>query len=409
MKPPPKPYIIWILGALYTVTPFSIDLYLPAFAQIADALHTTQPRVSLSVSSYFIGMAIGQMLYGPLLDRYGRKPPLYAGLVLFIMASIGCSQSSTVDVLIAFRLLQALGGSVASVAAMAMVRDFYPVERSATIFSLLVLILSVSPMLAPTVGGFIAKSWGWGAVFMVLALMAVAMIAALFFVLPVAYEPDTSVSLRAGPMLRTFFDVLKQPQFYTYAFAGAFSFAALFVYVAGSPIIFMEIFKITPERYGVIFAGLSVGIIGGSQLNILLTRRFKNASVFRVALVVQVMTSILFVAVAIQGWLTIYTTLAFIFICLSCIGIINPNAAALSLAPFTRNIGSASALMGFTQIGIAALASSGVGLLNATGIFPIALLMAIPACMALAILIIGQRTIKTPVGVSPSSSEMITH
>ncbi len=409
MKQPPKAYIIWILGALYTVTPFSIDLYLPAFAQIADALHTTQSKVSLSVSSYFIGMAIGQMLYGPLLDRYGRKPPLYVGLVLFIIASIGCSQSSTVDVLIAFRFLQALGGSVASVAAMAMVRDFYPVEKSATIFSLLVLILSVSPMLAPTVGGFIATSWGWGAVFIVLALMAAAVIATLFFLLPVAYEPDTSVSLRAGPMLNTFFDVLKQPQFYTYAFSGAFSFAALFVYVAGSPIIFMELFKITPQVYGYIFAGLSVGIIGGSQLNILLTKKFKNASIFRVALIVQVITSILFVAAAAQGLLTIYTTLAFIFICLSCIGIINPNAAALSLAPFTRNIGSAAALMGFAQIGIAALVSSGVGLLNAIGIYPIALLMAIPACIALVILIIGQRMIKTPVTVSQSSAEMITH
>jgi len=386
--------IIWILGALYTVTPFSIDMYLPAFAQIASDLGTTQSKVSLSVSSYFIGMAMGQMVYGPLLDRYGRKQPLYAGLFIFIIACIGCLQSPTVEVLIGFRFLQALGGSVASVGAMAMVRDFYPVEKSANVFSLLMLILGVSPMLAPTFGSFISVSLGWPSVFIVLIIMVILLMIVVFFYLPEGHPPDATVSLRAGPMLKTFFDVLKQPQFYTYAFAGAFSFASLFVYVAGSPIIFMEIFQVSPKVYGGIFAMLSVGIIGGSQLNILLTRKFKNETIFRIALIVQVITSLVFVIAAANDMLSIYSTLVLFFICLSCMGLINPNAAALSLAPLTRNIGSASALLGCAQIGIAALASSGVGLFNSTSIFPVALLMAVTSLIALIILLIGKRNIK---------------
>jgi len=401
--------IIWILGALYTVTPLSIDMYLPAFAQIASDLGTTQSKVSLSVSSYFIGMAIGQMLYGPLLDRYGRKRPLYAGLFVFIIACIGCLQSPSVEVLIGFRFLQALGGSVASVGAMAMVRDFYPVEKSANVFSLLMLILSVSPMLAPTFGSFISVSLGWPSVFIVLLVLVILLIIVVFFYLPEGHPPDTTVSLKAGPMLRTFFEVLKEPQFYTYTFAGAFSFASLFVYVAGSPIIFMEIFKVSPKVYGGIFAMLSVGLIGGSQLNILLTRKFKNENVFRTALIVQVITSIVFVIAAANGVLSIYSTLVLFFICLSCLGLINPNAAALSLAPFSRNIGSASALLGCTQIGIAALASSGVGLFSSTGVFPIALLMAITSFIALVILLIGQRTIKEAVVPVKASAEHVTH
>ena len=148
-------FIVWILGGLATVTPFAIDLYLPAFSQIASDFKTTTATVSLSVSSYFIGMALGQILYGPLLDRYGRKRPLYAGLIIFILASTGCMFSKSVNELVAFRFFQALGGSVAWVAAVAMVRDFFPVKESVRVFSLLVLIIGVSPLLAPTLGGLI--------------------------------------------------------------------------------------------------------------------------------------------------------------------------------------------------------------------------------------------------------------
>jgi DHA1 family bicyclomycin/chloramphenicol resistance-like MFS transporter len=150
--------IIVILGALSTISPFAIDMYLPAFPQVAAALHTSTARISLSLASYFAGMAAGQLFYGPLLDRFGRKLPLYAGLVLFIAASLLCLGSRTVEWLIALRFVQGLGGCGAQVAAMAMVRDFFPARETAKIISLLILIISASPLLAPSVGVFVSRA-----------------------------------------------------------------------------------------------------------------------------------------------------------------------------------------------------------------------------------------------------------
>ncbi|MEO7992321.1 MAG: multidrug effflux MFS transporter [Chryseolinea sp.] len=401
--------IIWILGALATVTPFAIDMYLPAFAQIAEDFGSTTAIVSLSVSSYFIGMALGQILYGPLLDRYGRKRPLYVGLVVFIIASVGCMQSHDVNTLVVFRFFQAIGGSVAWVGALAMVRDFFPVEESARIFSLLVLILGVSPLLAPTFGGFIIATFGWQSIFIILSVLVILLLIVVFFYLPEGHQPDPTISLRAKPMIETFIGILKNSQFSTYTFAGAFSFATLFIYVAGSPIIFMEIYDVSPKVYGGIFALLSVGFIGSSQLNIVVTRKYPSDKIFRVALFCQVIAGIIFLAGVWTNLLGLYGTIAMFFVCLSCIGFINPNANALALAPFTRTIGSASALMGCTQIGIAALSSFGVGLFNSTNAVPIVILMLTTSSIALLILIFGLKRIGKEIIVASASAENAAH
>ena len=388
-----KRLIIWILGALATVTPFAIDFYLPAFSQIAEDFDTTVSTVSLTVSSYFIGMAIGQILYGPLLDRFGRKPPLYVGLIVFVLASVGCMQSGSIEVMVGLRFLQALGGSVAWVAAVAMVRDFFPVEESAKVFSLLILIIGLSPLLAPTLGGFIVTLWGWQSVFIVLGAIALFVLILVVSFLPTGYAPDPTVSLKPKPIIVTFLDVIRNPQFATYTFSGAFAFATLFIYVAGSPVIFMEMYRVSPQVYGGIFALLSVGFIGGSQLNIFLTRSYKSADIFRVALICQVITSFIFLICVSNEWIGLYSTIGMFFVCLTCVGLINPNANALALAPFVRNIGSASALLGCTQIGVAALASSGVGIFNSGEIVPIIALLTATTSVASIILFIGLKSI----------------
>lgn len=405
----PTKLTVWILGALSTVTPFAIDLYLPSFAQIASEFGTTPAKISLSVSSYFIGMALGQVLYGPLLDRFGRKKPLYVGLTVFIVASIGCSLANSTEALIVSRFMQAMGGSVAWVAALAMVRDFFPVAESAKIFSLLFLVIGVSPLLAPTVGGFITTALGWRFIFITLALIAAAMIAIVRFYLPDGQEPDTTVSLRLKPMASTFMSVLSQPQFATFVFSGAFSFSTLFIYVAGSPVIFMEIFDVGPQTYGGIFALLSIGFIGGSQVNIFLTRRIGSDKIFRVALACQLIATMLFLFFALNNWIDLYLCITMLFVCLTCIGLINPNASALAIAPFTRNIGSASALMAFAQIGISALASAGVGAFNAISIVPMISLMAMTCTIAVLIYWIGQRRLGANIVMGAASPESSVH
>jgi DHA1 family bicyclomycin/chloramphenicol resistance-like MFS transporter len=385
--------IILILGALSTVSPFSIDMYLPAFPQIARDLGTTPAEISLSVSGYFIGLALGQLFYGPLLDRFGRKRPLYAGLSLFVVGSLGCLTARSPGLFIAFRLLQAIGGCAAQVGAIAMVRDFFPVRESARILSLLMLVLSVSPLFAPSIGGFVATMAGWPWIFVILAAFAVILIAVIATILPDGHEPDRDVSLQPIAIVRTFLQVLQQRQFYTYAISGAFSFAGLFVYVTGSPIIFIETFHVDPRTYGLIFATLACGFIAGSQINIWLSRRHKDQVIFRTALICQNIVLFVMLLGAWCGWYGLAANVGLLLLYLPFCGIAYPNAAAIALAPFSKNIGSAAATLGFLQMGIGALASTAVGLLNASSSLPIFAVMAATAVVGFVILLANQNPV----------------
>jgi DHA1 family bicyclomycin/chloramphenicol resistance-like MFS transporter len=387
--------IILILGALSTVSPFSIDMYLPAFPQIARDLGTTPAEISLSVSGYFVGLALGQLFYGPMLDRFGRKKPLYAGLSLFVVASIGCMTARSPGLFIAFRLLQALGGCAAQVGAVAMVRDFFPVEESAKILSLLVLVLSVSPFFAPTIGGYVTTTIGWPWIFAILAGFAIIVMALLAVVLPEGHKPDPDISLAPRAVFREFGKIIALPQFRTYAIGGAFSFAGLFVYVTGAPIIFISAFHVDPRTFGLIFAGLACAFIGGSQFNIWLSRRHQDRKIFRTALIIQNIVMLVIVFGTAFGWYGLTANIVLLLLYLPFCGMAFPNAAAIALAPFSKNIGSASALLGFLQMGIGALASTGIGLLRSDATLPIFVVMAVTAVIGLLILLAGQSSARS--------------
>jgi DHA1 family bicyclomycin/chloramphenicol resistance-like MFS transporter len=386
-------FLILMIGALNAITPFSIDMYLPAFPKIANDLHTSIGNVALSVSTYFLGFAVGQILYGPLLDRFGRKSPLYFGLILYIIATLGCATSGSIETLLVIRFVQALSGCVASVAAMAMVRDFFPVDQSARIFSLMILILGASPLLAPTIGGFIVTALGWHFVFVMLAAMAFIMLLLVFFFLPEGHQPDTTISLKPKPIINSFKIILSEPRFYVFALAGTFSFSGLFVYVAGSPAIFMDNFHLSAKVYGGVFALLSIGFIGGSQLNHILTRKYNNEDILRTTVIFQVIMSVLFLFGILNSWYGLFAIIVFLFFLLLCSGLTYPNAAALALAPFSKNAGTASALLGFIQIGVGGLISSGVGLLHFKGSLSTALIMTITSAIAFIILLLGKSQI----------------
>jgi MFS transporter, DHA1 family, multidrug resistance protein len=390
---PNRYLIIIILGALSTISPFAIDMYLPAFPQMAVALHTSTARISLSLASYFVGLAAGQLFYGPLLDRFGRKLPLYAGLILFIAAAMLCLCSRTVEWLIALRFVQALGGCAAQVAAMAMVRDFFHVRETAKIISLLILILSASPLLAPSVGVYVAVHFGWQWVFIVLSAFVALMLVVCWWRLPQGHKPDRTVSLRLLPILRNYAGVLREPQFITYALSGAFAFSGLLAYVASSPIVFMEVFHVSAQKFGAIFAGLAVGFIGSNQINVFLLRKFSSEQIFRATLLVECPVATLLLVGTICGWFGLPATLVLLFISLSSLGLAYPNAAALALVPFDRNIGSASAMLGFLQIGVSGLAAASIGIFDSHTMMPVALVLATTSWIGFAILAVGQRRI----------------
>ncbi|WP_031530606.1 multidrug effflux MFS transporter [Dyadobacter crusticola] len=402
-------FLILILGSLTALGPFSIDMYLPGFPAIAKDLNTTAAKVSLSLSGFFVGISLGQLLYGPLLDRFGRKKPLFIGLIIYVLASIGCAFTTSIDGLILFRVIQAIGSCAASVASVAMVRDLFPVSENAKVFSLLLLVVGVSPMIAPTLGGYVTAVFGWHAVFLILTGMGVAILIATALWLPDSYQPDKTLSLKPKPILRNFLAVIREPQFYTYSITGAVAFSGLFAYVSGSPIVFMEVFHTDEKVYGWIFAFLSIGFIGSSQLNTFFLRRFSSEQVVNAALICQVVIGITFLLAALNGLLTLPSTLVFLFLFLCCVGYTFPNAAALSLAPFTKNAGSASALMGAFQMGMGTLISIAISMFEVPSLIPMVAAMACSASAALIILLIGRRFITEKVEVSEGADAGMMH
>lgn len=388
-------YIILILGSLAALGPFSIDMYLPGFKAIAKDLNTDVPKVSLSLSSFFIGISAGQLLYGPLLDKFGRKKPLYFGLTLYIIASLCCLFVTSIDQLIILRFIQAIGSCAAAVASIAMVRDLFTVEESPKVFASLLLVIALSPMLAPTAGGYLITALGWQSVFVFLSLVAVLLLITTIWLLPESYKPEPTYSLKPKPILTNFFVVLKEPSFYTYALVSAITFSGLFAYVSSSPVVFMDLYKVSETGYGWIFAILSVFFIGFSQVNSFILKWFTSKNIVFWALILQCLVSILFLIAALNNLLSLYVTIGFIALFLGCLGFINPNASALSLAPFTKNAGSASALMGALQMGLGALASAAISMFAADVMWPMPAVMTIAALLALLFLLIGRRKIKS--------------
>ena len=384
-------FIISLLGALSIISPFAIDMYLPAYKQIAAELAVPHTVIALTVSSYLIGLALGQVFYGPLLDRFGRKRPLAFGLVLFVLASIGCALAPDAYTLIGFRFVQAIGGCVAQVASIAMVRDFFPAKDSARVLSRLFLFIAASPLLAPSIGWVMVAVAGWKSVFLVMALIVGVVLALVQFLLPEGHKPDTSISLKPGPIVAEYLTIIRHPRFATYAFAGALSFAGLLTYVVGSPIIFISGLGVSEGTFSIIFAVLAVGFIGASQLNVPLLRRFTSETIFLCALLGQVATGLVFVTGAGAGWWGVGETLALLFVFLACVGLTNPNASALALSPFTKNAGSASALLGFIQLGFGALISAGIGAAPPRDSFPIIVILAAAATCGLVPLLLGRR------------------
>jgi DHA1 family bicyclomycin/chloramphenicol resistance-like MFS transporter len=390
-------FLVLILGALTAIGPFSIDMYLPGFPAIAKSLHTSTTRVSLSLSGFFIGISVGQLLYGPLLDRFGRKNPLYIGLVLYIIASIGCFFVTSIEQLIVLRFVQAVGSCAAGVASMAMVRDIFPLKDNAKVFALLILILGVSPMIAPTVGGYVTAAFQWQYIFVILAGIAILILTAVIFFLPESHQPDPSHSLKPKPIINSFWSIIKHPQFYTYAVCGAIGFSGLFAYLAASPFVFMEVYGVSSKVYGWIFAGLSVGFIGSSQLNGMLTKRYRSEQIVNVTLPAMVIIGLVFLGGSMANVFGIYGTVFMIFCFLCCVGITYPNTSALSLAPFSKNAGTAAALMGALQMAVGTLVSVVVSLFKSRSAIPIAGLMATAAVLALLVLMAGRRQIVQPV------------
>lgn len=382
-------FLIIILGLLSAIGAFSIDTYISGFPSIAADFKVSIDTVSYSISSFFLGICIGQMICGPLLDRFGRRTPLLIGLFLYTLASIGCALSTSIEMLIVVRFFQALGGCVGIVAPRAIVRDIFPLNEIAKIFSLLVLVLGVSPIIAPTIGSYLIIAFGWHSVFWLQVIIGLSLLITVFFFLPESRPGDASMSLHPKVVSVNFFRIFTNAQFITYALCGAVVSSGLYAYLAGSSAVFMQIYGVNEQQYGYIFGLTAIGLIGSSQLNTLALRKKSSIRIVQLVLPIQAVFGILLVGLSLFNLHTFYSMLLLILGFVSCQGFIHPNTSALSLAPFSKDAGSASALMGAIQMSFGALATALVGWLGNGTSLPLTAIMA--CCPFIALLIFGVR------------------
>ncbi|MFT3767677.1 MAG: multidrug effflux MFS transporter [Minicystis sp.] len=269
-----------ILGVLTALGPLSIDMYLPSLPTIQRELGTTASLTQLTLAAYFAGLGIGQLAYGPLTDRFGRKRPLYAGLALYVVASIACALSPSVYMLVALRFLQAVGGAAGQVVTRAVVRDLYVGAAAAQLLSRLILVMGVAPILAPLVGGWVLLFAGWRAIFATLAVLGLGCLVLMITLLPETATARTP-SLDVGHIGRNLRELSRDRSFMAYTLTGAFSQAGMFAYISGSPFVLIELFHVSPQRYGWIFGANAFGLIAGSQINHRLLARRSPGRSFR--------------------------------------------------------------------------------------------------------------------------------
>ncbi len=368
--------LILLLGAIAALGPLSIDTYLSSFPEIKKDLNTEINYVSLTLTAYFIGIAIGQFINGPLSDRYGRKKPLIFGLGIYFFTAIACAYAGSIEILIALRFLMALGGSVGMVSTRAIIRDNFERNDIARAFSALILVMGVAPIIAPMLGGIILQELGWRTIFWFLALYVLLIIIASAFFLRESKEADPTVSLNPSQVLFNYMELLREPRFLLYALAGCTGMAAMFTYISASPFVIREVLDFDEIYFGWIFGSNALGYIGASQLNRYLLRKRDIRKISKNVAVIFAITGTLLLLQVASGLQFQLLFLINQFIFLSMLGFINPNMQAMALEPHPKQAGIASALLGGLRMLMGTLASGLISIWHDGSALPMAVIMA---------------------------------
>ena len=339
-----------VLGLMSAVGPFAIDMYLPALPTIAADLKAPTAAAQMTLMAFFISFGLCQIVYGPVSDARGRKPPLYFGLVLFILSSIGCGFANSIGALIAFRVLQGAGASSVMVIPRAIIRDLHTGVEATRLMSLVMLVFSVSPILAPLTGSALIVSFGWRAVFAAVTIAAVFSIVLMAGWLPETRPPADRTRVTPGDVLASFATLLRDPQFLGLTFIGGFGMASFFAFLASSSFVYIDHFGLTPTQYSVCFAINAVGFIGASQFAAALGMRFGMARTVAGAVWVYAVFAVIVFAVTLAGSDSLPVLAGLLFCAFAGLGLVIPSTMVLSLEPHGPIAGMASALGGTLQM-----------------------------------------------------------
>lgn len=367
--------LVLILGSMAAIGPLSIDMYLPAFNDIAESLHTDKNQVGYTLTSYFLGIGLGQLMFGPLSDRYGRKKPTIVGLIVFALSALAIYFTPSIDVFIGIRVFMAFGGCIGMITSKAIVRDLFPPEDTARIFSILMLIMGIAPILAPTLGGYMVAEFGWRSIFLFLSIYAVLIVFSISFLLRETKQPDPEISLKPTAVMRDYLRILRNPWFMKYSLAGSLAYAGLFAYISGASFLYMDQLGFSQQEFGWTFGINAGGYILGAQVNNLFLQKWSSTLVSRRTIFFQTLVAAVMVTGFFIPSLFWYMTIGGIWFYLFCLGLITPNTTAQALAPFERLAGSASALIGALQMLTGALISAIVSLVIGASSLPMLIVM----------------------------------
>jgi DHA1 family bicyclomycin/chloramphenicol resistance-like MFS transporter len=363
-----------ILGGLTAFGPLSIDMYLPAFPAMSTDLGATQSQIQLTLTACVLGVAFGQIIAGPLSDRLGRRRPLVVGLLVYAVASVLCALVTSVHALIALRLVQGLGAAAGIVIARATVRDLYSGADLARFFSALMLVSGLAPILAPVIGGQVLTVTTWEGVFLVLAGFGVLLLIATAFFLPDTLAERHRVRSNLGGLIRTFGHLLADRVFVGYALSSGMCFAAMFAYISGSSYVLQDVFALNPQQYAMVFGVNALGLVLTGQVNGRLVGRVTPRRLLGVGIGIGATASVALVTAAVAK-LGLFGLLIPLFLLVSSVGLVIPNATALALTPHGNAAGSASALLGVLQFTIGGIAAPLVGLAESHSAVPMTAVM----------------------------------
>ncbi|WP_369213520.1 Bcr/CflA family multidrug efflux MFS transporter [Streptomyces flavofungini] len=376
-----------VLGGLTAVPPLSMDMYLPALPEVTDALHSPAATVQLTLTACLLGMALGQLVVGPMSDKWGRRRPLLIGLLVYILATAICAFAPTAELLIGFRLLQGLAGAAGIVIARAIVRDLYDGVEMARFFSTLMLISGVAPVVAPLIGGQVLRFTDWRGIFVVLTGVGIALTLLVWRVLPETLAPERRHGGGTVEALRTMRSLLADRVFTGYMIAGGFAFAALFAYISASPFVIQEIYGASPQTFSLLFGVNSVGLIVVGQINgkVLVGRVSLNRVLaFGLTTIAVAAAALLLMTTGVFGEPGLFPVAAGLFVLMSAMGLAMPNTQSLALVRTPHAAGSASALLGTSSFLVGAVASPLVGIAGEDTAVPMAVVQLVCALAAIA-------------------------
>jgi len=383
--------LIVILGGLCTIGPFATDLYLPALPTVASDLGATTQAIALTVTTFLAGLALGQMLAGPLSDAYGRRLPLIVGLGVFAASALACALTPSVGVLVGVRFVQGFAGASGIVIANAVVTDYARGREAARLLSRLALVSGMAPIVAPLVGAQLLRVTSWRGIFVVLTGVGVLLVASVVFGLDESLPRERRSATGPGPTLRTMAMLSRDPGFMGYAVTSALAFMAFFAYLAGSSFVYQDLYGATPVMFSVLFAVNAVGMLIASQANHRLLARFTARQLLAAGLIGGSLSGTAVLAVTLIGGLGIVGLAIPLFLLVASLGMVFPDSTALALSLHPEVAGSASAYFGTLRLGLGALATPLVGLGGGVGGLPMALVIAASSVAALALFVAVAR------------------